>query len=148
MSKKLSNILSIALMVIGALFGIYTWVATGQTDDKIAQAAAIDPLFVWTYILVIIAILALIIVPLPYMIKNPKTLVKFGLGIVVLGVVLLLAYMFSSDASLPFLGTPLEIAEKNSWSTLADVNIIAMYIMTGLALIAILLSSLKGLFNK
>ncbi len=145
MSKKLSNIVSIVLMVIGAAFGIYTWVVTGQTDDKIAQAATIDPLFIWTYILVAVAILALIIVPLPYMIKNPKSLVKFGLGIVALGVVVLVAYILATDSPLPFIENA---AEKNTWSKWADVNIISMYILTVLALVAILLSSIKGIFSK
>jgi hypothetical protein len=148
MSKRISNIISIALMVIGAAFGIYTWVVTGQSDDKIVQAGSIDPLFIWTYILVAVAILALIIVPLPYMIKNPKILVKFGVGVVALGAVLLLAYMFSSNVSLPFIGTQAEVAEKNSWSTWADVNIISMYIMTAFALVVILWSSLRGIFSK
>lgn len=135
-------------MLIGVAFGIYTFVATSQSDDKIAQAAAIDPIFIWMYILVAVAILALIIVPLPYMLKNPKTMVKFGAGIVLLGAVLLVAYVLSSNASLPFIGTPAEVTEKNSWTTWADVNIISMYIMTVLAIVAILLSSLKGLFSK
>ena len=67
-------------MVLGLAFGIYTWVATGQSDDKVAQAGLIDPLFIWTYILVAIAVLAVLIVPIPYFISNPKKLRKTLFG--------------------------------------------------------------------
>lgn len=132
-------------MVIGLAFGIYTWVATGQTDDKVEMVSAVDPLFIWTYILVAIAIIALIIVPLPYMLSNPKTMKKFGLGIVALGVVILLAFMLSSDNPMPFIEGA---ATKNEWSRWADVNIISMYIMTGLAILAIVFSGIKGIFSS
>ena len=132
-------------MIIGAAFGIYTWVATGQSDDKAVQAAAIDPLFIWTYILVAVSILALIIIPLPYMIRNPKTMKNFGIGVVVLGVVILLAFLLSSDTPLPFLENA---ASKNEWSRWADVNILAIYIMTGLAILAIALSGVMGIFKS
>ena len=145
MSKKLTNIIAIALMIIGAALGIYTWVATSQAEGIEAQVAAIDPIFIWIYILVAIAVLALIIVPLPYMIRNPKTMVKFGIGIVALGVVLLIAYMLSSDAALPFIEGA---ADKNEWSTWADVNIISMYIMTGAAILVIALSGVMGIFKS
>lgn len=145
MSKKTANIISITLMIIGAAFGIYTWIATGQSDDKVVQAAAINPLFIWMYILIAIAVLALIVVPLPYIISNPGTLKKFGIGIVALGVIILLAFLLSSDTPLPFLENA---ASKNEWSRWADVNILAMFIMTGIALLAIVFLGIKGIFRS
>lgn len=126
-------------MLIGLAFGIYTWVVTGQLDDKGEMVSAVEPLFIWTYILVVVAILALIVVPLPYMLKNPKTMKKFGIGIIALAVVILLAYMLSSDNSLPFIENA---ASKNEWSRWADINIISIYIMSGAAILAIIVSGI------
>ncbi|MDR0660005.1 MAG: hypothetical protein LBG19_04225 [Prevotellaceae bacterium] len=145
MSKKLTNIISIALMLIGAAFGIYTWVSAGQAEGVDAEMAAVNPLFIWTYVLVAIAVLALLIVPLPYMIKNPGTMKKFGIGVLALGVVILIVYLMASDESLPFLE---DAASKNEWSKWADVNILAMYVMTGIAILAIAYSSIRGMLKK
>ena len=145
MSKKITNIISIVLMIIGAILGIYTWIATGQIDDKAEQIATIEPIFIWTYILLALAILVLIIVPIPYMISNPGSMKKFGIGLALLGVVMLIVYLLSSNDPLPFVE---DAAAKNEYSRLADMNIISMYIMTGLAILAVIGSGVIGLFKK
>ena len=145
MSKKSTNIIAIALMVIGAVLGIYTWMVTGQAEGAEAQVTAIDPLFIWTYILVAIAVLAVIIVPLPYMISNIGTMKKFGVGVLALGIVFLVVFLMAGDNPLPFIDGA---ASKNEWSKWADVNILAMYIMTGFAILAIVASGIKGIFSS
>jgi len=161
MSKKLANIISITLMLIGAAFAIYTWIGTSSVetegipleDAKLEMAKYVNPLFIWTYIILGVSLLALILVPLPHMLANPKSMRKFGLGLVLLGVIILIVYMISpsnptgpSDPNwLPFIEDPVG---KNTWVTWSSINVYAALVMTGLAVIAILLSSLKGLFKR
>lgn len=150
MSKSLSNIVAIVLMVISAIIGIYTFIRCISLDAKIEEEyelmiGAIDIVFYWTYILLAIAILALIVTPIPYIITNPGVLKNFGIGIVAIGIVILLAYLFSSDAPLPFLGPVEEVKEKNSYSLLADLNIISMYIMSIAAIAAIAFSGVRNM---
>lgn len=101
-------------------------------------------MFDWMYILLIVAIAALIILPIPYLIKNPAGTKKLGIGIVAMGVLVLLAFLLSSDAPLPFIENA---ASKNEYSRLADLNIISIYVMAVAAILAVVYSGVRGIIS-
>lgn len=144
MLKRVLSIATITLLVVSTGLGIYTFIRCGQLNPKVDTeelVTVIQPIFTWMYVLIFIAIAALIIAPIPHMIKNPKGMKNFGIGILAMIILFGVTYLLSSDAPLPFLE---DAAAKNSYSRLADLNLLSMYIVCALAIAGVLFSVLWG----
>ena len=95
----------------------------------------LDPLLYYTYVLVGISFLAIILLPLINLIKNPKGLKKMLMTLVIALVIIGLAYLLSSGDPL-LVKTNVEASE--SVLKLTDTGLILAYILSAGACLAIL----------
>lgn len=115
--------------------------------EKAAQIEISSSYIVWAYILFGIAALLSVLFPIINTISNPKNAVKALMGVAGLGLVFLVGYLMS-DA------TPIASATDNanlanpSVLTFADTGIFATYFLFGFAILALLYTGVKGLFNR
>lgn len=102
MKENLSKFLNILIAVI-AVVGIFLFVRVFMEDasaietDAEVQNSVISPIIYFSTILLYVAIGIAVILSLINLVKNPENLKKTILGLVVLGVVLVLAY-FTGDS--------------------------------------------------
>ena len=121
--NNLSKILSIFIAVI-ALIGAVLFVRVFMADaDAIennseVQSSVVSPLVTFSTILLYLAIGVTIVLSLWTLIRNPENLKKTLLGLLVLGVVLVVAYFFADNAAvMDAQGKVLEGGEAGSASS-------------------------------
>lgn len=141
---KVVTILLWVLAIVSVVLSVYVFIRCGALNEKNPEErdimmGVINPMFIWTYILIIITALAAIVMPLPQLIRNPKGLVRMLLGVLAFGVVILVAYLLSSADALPFAASHDPVSE--STIRFADVNLYSMYIMFTLTIVTVLFSS-------
>lgn len=149
MSRKVLNIMTIVLFAISVIVAILT-VTKSEATLK-ADPGLLNPMYYWTVILTIVALVLALVMPLPGIISNPKSLKKTLLIIVGLAVLFIVVYVLSKGEPNPaeYAGYSAEkITLYKEGSTLANMNLIGVYIMGGLAVIAIVWSAIKGFFAK
>lgn len=120
---------SVVILVLGFVLGFEA------NDGKF-----VDVLFYWTYAMLAIAVLAIVIVGLVIGIKNnPKSLVKLGIGVVAVVAVCLIAYFLAPGS--PAVGL---ITDQPSAGTLklTDTVLNLTYFAGAAAIIAIVIGEI------
>ncbi len=142
-----------ALMAISVILVVIFYLNNGNvnTDDSTSkQMADLGPVLnyyiFWAYVLLGIAAIFSLIFPLFRMIGNPKSGVKTLISVVILAVVLLIAYQLGDDTllNLPGYDGNDNVAERLK---MTDMAIFTMYALLAGALLAMLFSSVRRLFN-
>ena len=141
---KVVTILLWVLSIISIILCAYAFIRCGSLNEKSPEERAImmnviNPMFIWIYVLIILTALAAIVLPIPHMLKHPKSLIRMAFGIVAFGVVILIAYLLSSAEPLPF--PPGHDIVTEGTLRFSDVNLYTMYIMFALTIITVLFSS-------
>ena len=97
--SKILNIVIAIIAVIGAILFIRIFMADADAieNDPEVQSSIISPIITFSTILLYITIGIAIILSLWSLVKKPESLKKTVLGLVVLGVILVLAY-FTGDS--------------------------------------------------
>jgi hypothetical protein len=146
-ANKIVNILLWVLALISVVLCGYVFIKCGnlESGQKVEMMAAINPMLIWSYILVGIAAAAAIFLPLPQVIENPKSALGILAGLVAFVVVIGLAYAFASGEQLPFTPGHAEVSEGTIKFT--DVNLIAVYIMLGATILVTLATSILNIFK-
>jgi hypothetical protein len=145
-ANKFVNILLWVLALVSVVICVYVFVECGNPDvTKEGMMAAINPMLVWSYILVGIAAAAAVLLPLPQVIQNPKSALGILAGLVAFAVVVGLAYAFASGDPLPF--TQGHDAVSEGTIKFTDVNLIAVYIMLGATILVTLATSIINIFK-
>jgi hypothetical protein len=149
-ANKFVNISLWVLAVISILLCVYVFIQCGKlnariAEDKIEMLDVISPLLIWVYILVGITAVLAIFLPIPYMIKNPKSATGILTGLVAFGLVVGIAYLFSSGDPLPFIPGHPPVSEGMIKYT--DVNLISVYIMLGATIFVTVASSIVNIFK-
>jgi hypothetical protein len=146
-ANKFVNILLWVLAIASVGVCAYTFLKCGNIKADVGAAekqeimlAAIDPLLVWSYILVGITAVVAVFLPLPQVVQNPKSALGILVGLVAFVVVIGLAYAFASGAPLTFTPGHPEVSEGTIKFT--DVNLIAVYIMLGATILVTLATSI------
>ena len=142
---KIVTILLWVLSIISIALCVYVFIRAGQLNGKNPEEreimmGAINPMFIWVYILVVITALIALLMPVPQMIRNIKGLLRMVFGIIGFGLVILIAYSLSTVDPLPF--PPNHDPVTESTLRIADINLYAIYIMFALTIITVLFSSL------
>lgn len=135
--SKSIKVLSRLLMGISALFAILFY--TGNLE--------VAPYITWAYFLFGLAILLSILFPLYFFITNPKNALKTLMGLAVMGVLFLIGYAMA-DAT-PIVGA----VDNPNFSNkavllLSDTGLFATYILFGVAIVALLFTGVRGIFNR
>ena len=139
--------LKIFLLVVGVISAIL-WYLLPERDMPTAEAAqsgAMNAMFMITYLLLGIAVVASLAFTLMNLFANPKGLKKTLFVVVGFLLVVAIAYVMSS-------GTDVS-ADYAAMSTESTVKKIGMglnvfFILTVVAIVAIILPGIKNLFNK
>ncbi|MDR2065325.1 MAG: hypothetical protein LBP85_06430 [Prevotellaceae bacterium] len=150
MSRKTLNIITIVLFVVSIIIGIFTFI--NATAIEAGESGLLNPLFYWTLVLLIVTVALALLLPLPAIIKNPKSLKRtlFVLaGIVVaVGIVYVLSIGSPKGEEIMKTLTPIQQDEYSSNFLVANINIIAAEIGLVLAIVAVLWSAIKGIVRK
>ena len=135
---KLVKYLSYLLLGVSAAL-IIAFYAMGTPETMVST------ILNWAYILVGIALVSMLVLPLFFRSgkKTEKsTLIAYG----IFAVVVLVAVFFSSDAALEGVTTSVEPSAQDLKFT--DGGVMAAGLLIAVSFIAILVGSLKGMFNK
>ncbi|MBE5034547.1 hypothetical protein [Gallalistipes aquisgranensis] len=105
----------------------------------------VDPMLIWGYILLGIAVAAVIILPLFNLVKNPKGAVRslVGLGIVV--VLAAICYALSSDA--PVVNSAGGFFEDSAVLKISDTGLYLTYIALAVAILAAIGGEIRNAFK-
>ena len=143
----MKNIGRIFKWVMWALIGIsvilLVWGFAVGFESK--DGAAVDTLLRWAYVMVGLAIAAVVIFGLAIgAINDPKSLLKLGIGLVAIAAICFVVYLISPGA--PAMG----MAEQPEQSTLrlTDTVLNLTYLAGGLAILSILFSAIWGAIRK
>lgn len=124
-SNKLLLSVIMGISVIGcAAIGLYAGVA--DMADHTKGSTLYNIAMILTYIFMFVSVAAMLIFPVWFIIKNPKTAKGTLVGVAILAVVMLIAYLISSPDQGEFY-TKFDIT--GSGSKLIGAGLIATYIM-------------------
>jgi hypothetical protein len=126
-ANKFVNILLWILALISVGLCIWAFIGCGATNDPAEMMTVINPVLVWSYVLVGIAAVLTIFLPVPQVIENPKSAVGIAVGILAFALVIFIAYLFASGEPLNFNPGHPPVSEGTIKFT--DVNLISVYIM-------------------
>lgn len=99
----------------------------------------------WAYILLGIAILTAVLMPLINIIQNPKNAVRSLIGLGAIAVVLIIAYVMSSDAPIQLSGSITASPAELKWT---DTGLYVTYILLGAAIASIVIGEIYSWVKK
>jgi phosphoglycerol transferase MdoB-like AlkP superfamily enzyme len=151
MSRKVLNIITLVLFIISIAVGIFTFANISAIEG--GNEGRVNPLFYWTAILFFVALILLIVLPIPAMIKNPQSLKKVLLTIAAVVVVVFIVYLVSQgnpegDAIMSTLATQEAKDVYIADSLVANMNLYGCYIVIFLTFLAIIWSVVKDTVKK
>lgn len=107
------------------------------------------PFILWAYILTAIATLLSVIFPVIFMFVYPKKAVKTLLGIALIGVVFVIGYVLADSTPIPDISsTPNPDFENEGVLVWSDAGLIATYILSAIAVFALLFTGIKSIFTR
>jgi glucan phosphoethanolaminetransferase (alkaline phosphatase superfamily) len=129
-ANKFVNISLWILALISVILCLWVFIQCGRLNavtQKAEMMAVINPMLIWSYILVGIAAVLTIFLPIPQVIENPKSAIGIAIGLLAFIVVIAVSYFFASGEQLTF--TPGHAPVSEGTIKFADVNLISVYIM-------------------
>jgi amino acid transporter len=126
-ANKFVNILLWVLALISVGLCVWAFIGCGSATQKEEMMAVINPMLIWSYMLVGIAAVLTVFLPVPQVIENPKSAIGIAVGLLAFVVVILVSYLFASGEQLPF--TPGHPPVSEGTIKFADINLISVYIM-------------------
>jgi len=133
--KNYSKIFKLLMLVL-IIVSVIVLLAGSIVGFESKGGQAVDWLLVWAYIMVVLAILAIVVVGLIISYKNnPKSVVKLGIGIVAIAVFCLVVYLLSpgSEAINLLVDQP-----DHGTLKLVDTVLNLTYIAAGAAIVSII----------
>lgn len=140
------KVLSWLLMGLSIGFTVYFFVAS-DFNDLVQVAVILEPFIIWAYILFGLAALLALVFPIYYFIRNPKNAINTLFGIAIMCVVFGIGYLMA-DVTPITSPTNDPNFSKTSVLVLTDAGLIGTYIMFGAALLLMLYTGARGVFNK
>lgn len=154
--KLIARIPLFAFMLVAVILTVMFVVGVAGVDDRAELMRVVNPAIVYTYVLAVIAVVLLLGFLIVKLVTNPKSGLKTLLGLGALVLVLLIAYAFSSNEPLQMAnGTlyganadPEVAATQMREVVLTDVGIITTYILIGIAVLALVVTGLRGILRR
>lgn len=145
------KIIKIVLIVLG-LLGALLWFMLPSSNVPAAEASqntAMNLMFVMTYVLLAIAIIASLLFTLAKLISSPQSLKKTLFTLGGFAIVIVIAYVLASGTDVDMAG----LAKNGIHTTEGTVKAIGaglnvFVIMTLAAIVLMLIPTIKGLFSK
>lgn len=142
--KRISQIVGLLAILLTGVLAVLFYINLNNADSLNNY---INMLFIFTLVVAGLAILfAFILGPIISMAANPKAITKALISIAVLVVVFLVAYGLSSPDTSKIM---LQIKVKNlaQKALYTETGLISLYIMAGLAILAIIADGVKSIFK-
>jgi len=129
-------------MGVSILFAILFYIDASKNPKP-------DPeLFIdWTYFLFGLAALLALVFPLYFFIRNPKNALKSLLGLGVMAIFFLVGYLLADPTPI-YSPTNNPDLSNHAVLIISDTGIIATYLMFGVALLLLLYTGIRGIFNR
>ncbi len=143
----MNKIVKIALIVIG-LIGAVLWFMLPDANmppAEAAQSGAINAMFMITYLLLAVAVIFSLGFALLNMFTNPKGLKKTLYAVGGFALVTIISYVLSSnnDVSAEYMAMSNESTVKN-----IGMGLYVFFILTAIAVVLMVLPSVKKIFSK
>ncbi|SHF21540.1 hypothetical protein SAMN05444274_10469 [Mariniphaga anaerophila] len=147
---KIVTILLWVLLIVSAVLIVSMMVNISENEADPTMGSWINSNLVWSYILLLIGGGIAVIAAIFNMASDIKAAKKGLMSILFLGIVALVSYLLASDAIPQFVGVQKFINDgtlTTQVAKLVDAGLYATYILLGLAVLSILLSSVTRLFK-
>jgi hypothetical protein len=144
------TILLWVLLIVSAVLIVSMMVNISENDADPTMGSWINSNLVWTYILMAIGAGIAVLAGIYQMVTDINAAKKGLISFVFLGVVVLVSYLLASDQIPQFLGVQKFINNGTLTAQVAklvDAGLWATYILLGLAVLSIALSSVTRLFK-
>ena len=143
-TKIISWVIMGASIIVALVFFFRISGADADMEEIIAA-----PYINWAIILLLIGAVLAVVFPLVHFILNPKNIAKVIVSLGMLAAVFLTAYLLSDTTPIVTATSALEPNFSDpAVLKLADTGIIATYILLGTALLALLFTGVRGIFNR
>ena len=147
---KIVTILLWVLIIVSAVLIVSLMVNISENEADPTMGSWINSNLIWAYILMVICAGIAILAGLFHMITDIHAAKKGLISLVFLGAVFVVAYLLSSETIPQFVGVQKFINDGTltpQVAKLVDTGLYAMYILLGLAILAILYSSVNRIFK-
>ncbi|MDR2026710.1 MAG: hypothetical protein LBQ01_04020 [Prevotellaceae bacterium] len=127
---------------------LWVFIRCGSLDirsQKAEMMAAIDPILIWSYVLIGIAAVLTVFLPVPQVIENPKSAIGIAVGLLAFALVIGVSYLFAVGDQLPF--TPGHAPVSEGTIKFADINLISVYIMLFATILVTVGASIVNIFK-
>jgi hypothetical protein len=151
--EKIAKYINIFLWVIVGITAILaiSFMTNISSDEKNPDMLSwLSTNLIWTYILLILSIIFLLGFGVIQLIANFKESKKALLSLVVIGVIVLVAYLLSSEAIPVFLGSEKFVEQgilTPKVSKWVDTGLFTTYVFFAISIVAIVYSSVRGVFK-
>jgi hypothetical protein len=145
------KIMRIIVAVVGVLAAIFLVRIIGVGDDEIkaGQDSVVQPLMYMAYVALVLTIVAVLLFTVINLVKKPAVLKQTLINVGLFAVVVVVGYVLSSGTDLdlkPFISKGLDVTE--STSKYVGMGLITFYILTAIAILAMIYTGVKKLFNN
>jgi len=151
--EKIAKYINIFLWVIVGITAILaisfmTNISSDETNPNMLSWLSTN--LIWTYILLILSVVFLLGFGVIQLVSNFKESKKALLSLVVIGVIVLVAYLLSSEAIPVFLGSEKFVEQgilTPKVSKWVDTGLFTTYVFFAISIVAIVYSSIRGVFK-
>lgn len=145
------KIMRIIVAVVGVVAAIFLVRIIGAGDDEIkaGQDSVVQPLMYMAYVALVLTIVAVLLFTVINLVKKPAVLKQTLINVGLFAVVVVIGYVMSSGTDLdlkPFISKGLDVTE--STSKYVGMGLITFYILTAIAILAMIYTGVKKLFNN
>jgi hypothetical protein len=145
------KIMRIIVAVVGVVAAIFLVRIIGVGDDEIkaGQDSVVQPLMYMAYVALVLTIVAVLLFTVINLVKKPAVLKQTLINVGLFAVVVVVGYVLSSGTDLdlkPFISKGLDVTE--STSKYVGMGLITFYILTAIAILAMIYTGVKKLFNN
>lgn len=145
------KIMRIVVAVVGIVAAIFLIRILGVGDDEIkaGQDSVVQPLMYMAYVALVLTIVAVLLFTVINLVKKPALLKQTLINVGLFAVVVVIGYVMSSGTDLdlkPFISKGLDVTE--STSKYVGMGLITFYILTAIAILAMIYTGVKKLFNN
>lgn len=137
------------LMVITAIIAVLFVIRISGAESRAMESAAVQPALYWTYILLAIATFFAVIFPVIFIIRNPKKAIKALISLLILGVIVLVAYLLA-DATPIVTATSATNPDFSDRGVLllSDTGLRTTYILICVAILMLLFTGVRSIIRN
>ncbi|MDD3567650.1 MAG: hypothetical protein PHT92_04540 [Bacteroidales bacterium] len=152
MSNKLialiTKIISWVIMGASIIVALIYFLRISGAEPEMETVVA-TPYINWAIVLLLVGAVLAVLFPLVHFILNPKNIAKVLISLGALAVVFIAAYLLADTTPIVTATSALEPNFSDpAVLRLADTGIIATYILLGTAILALLFTGVRGIFNR